>query len=147
MTKCYRTLQKLAVWVRQIWSDQYQTLQKLFSKLTSPVKKVGLKLKRKEELMHFTKHALISLREVHAVASVENTCSFLQLQIFPNICLAATTPRICLFVSLTRCTATLFGKVLSSQSLGREPYRHSKHLQSQKISLIGLIMCRNEDCV
>ena len=36
----------------QIWSDQHQTLQKLFSKLTSPVKKVGLKLESKGELMH-----------------------------------------------------------------------------------------------
>jgi len=30
---------KLAVWGGQIWSDQHQTLQKLFSKPTSPAKK------------------------------------------------------------------------------------------------------------
>jgi len=35
----------------QIWSDQHQTLQKLFSKLTSPVKKSRLET-RKGELMH-----------------------------------------------------------------------------------------------
>jgi len=41
----------------QIWSDQPQTLQKLFSKLTSPVKKkVGLKIESKGELMHPTQH-------------------------------------------------------------------------------------------
>jgi len=38
MKKWCRTLQKLAVSGGQIWSDQHQTLQKLFSKLTSPVK-------------------------------------------------------------------------------------------------------------
>ena len=40
------------MWRSQIWSDQHQTLQKLFSKLTSPAKKVGLKLKSKGEMMH-----------------------------------------------------------------------------------------------
>ena len=44
MIKRCRTLQKPAAWGNQIWSDQHQTLQRLFFKLTSPVKKVGLKL-------------------------------------------------------------------------------------------------------
>ena len=38
----------------QIWSNQHQTLQKSFSKLTSPVKKIGSKPASKGELMHPT---------------------------------------------------------------------------------------------
>jgi len=40
------------MWGSQIWSDQHQTLQKLFSKLTSPVKKGRLETRSNGELMH-----------------------------------------------------------------------------------------------